>query len=165
LISGLENFQPNLNMFGSNVFSSLESGLKDSVDIQSVMRSIDGLVSFNARNSSDAGRIANKFTNAKQSNANSTSYFPVVAQVDNPPDTEVKDAEKQNARQYHNPFADNAATKEPDQVNILLGVEMKNAATIPGTAVDTVQQSTQSIPGQAFTKLGSGQKDGNTRSK
>ena len=82
-------------MFGSNVFSSLESGLKDSVDIQSVMRSIDGLVSFNARNSSDAGRIANKFTNAKPSNANSTSYFPVVTTVGNPPDSEIKENKRE----------------------------------------------------------------------
>jgi t-SNARE complex subunit (syntaxin) len=53
LMSGLENFQPQLNMFGSNVFSSVESGARGSIDIQSVVRSIDGLVNLKTRQSHD----------------------------------------------------------------------------------------------------------------
>lgn len=34
LLSGLENFQPNLNMFGSNIFSSIASyGMKESQEV------------------------------------------------------------------------------------------------------------------------------------
>lgn len=45
-------------MFGSNVFSSLESGPGRSIDIQSVVRSIDGLVNLKTENSPGAGIFA-----------------------------------------------------------------------------------------------------------
>jgi len=67
LMSGLENFQPQLNMFGSNVFSSVESGARGSIDIQSVVRSIDGLVNLKTRQSQEGG-IASRFQDRKTSN-------------------------------------------------------------------------------------------------
>lgn len=66
-MSGLENFQPQLNMFGSNVFSSVESGARGSIDIQSVVRSIDGLVNLKTRQSQEGG-IASRFQDRKTSN-------------------------------------------------------------------------------------------------
>ena len=45
-------------MFGSNVFSSLESGARGSIDVQSVVRSIDGLVNLKTENSPAAGVLA-----------------------------------------------------------------------------------------------------------
>lgn len=66
-MSGLENFQPHLNMFGSNVFSSVESGARGSIDIQSVVRSIDGLVNLKTQQSQEGG-IASRFQDRKASN-------------------------------------------------------------------------------------------------
>lgn len=67
LMSGLENFQPHLNMFGSNVFSSVESGARGSIDIQSVVRSIDGLVNLKTRQPQEGG-IATRFVDQKPGN-------------------------------------------------------------------------------------------------